>query len=50
MNLGKDFKNYATKHVGLNTINTENVINNQVLSLTPYILEERALNVSFHVS
>lgn len=46
MNLGKDFKNYATKHVGLNTINTENVINNQVLSLTPYILEERALNVS----
>ena len=45
MNYGEEFKNYATKHVGLNTIATESFMNIQA-SQTPYILEERQMNVT----
>jgi len=42
MNIGKDFKNYATKHMGINSM----TLHNYTSSLTPYIIEERELNVA----
>jgi ATP-dependent Clp protease protease subunit len=42
MNIGKDFKNYATKHMGISSISLQNYSN----SVTPYIMEERELNVA----
>ena len=42
MNLSKDFKNYATKHKGISST----YLNKYQNSLTPYIMEERALNVT----
>lgn len=42
MNIGKDFKNYATKHMGISSISLSNYSN----SVTPYIMEERELNVA----
>lgn len=46
MNDGKEFKKYATKHMGINSLTMHqytSVIND---SLTPYIIEERQLNVA----
>jgi len=41
---GKDeFRKYATKHVGINSMHLENYIES---SLTPYIIEERHLNMT----
>jgi ATP-dependent Clp protease protease subunit len=40
----EDFRKYATKHVGLNSHTLDSYININS-SLTPYILEERQLNV-----
>jgi ATP-dependent Clp protease protease subunit len=40
----EDFRKYATKHVGLNSNTLDSYININS-SLTPYILEERQLNV-----
>lgn len=37
-----DFKNYATKHLGVNSM----VLDGYAKSMTPYIMEERQLNVS----
>ncbi|MCM1345775.1 MAG: ATP-dependent Clp endopeptidase proteolytic subunit ClpP [Bacteroides sp.] len=41
-----DFKKYATKHVGLNSMVLDDVIKAQAGYLNPYILEERQLNVT----
>lgn len=43
MDFGKEFKKYALGHQGISTLNVEGYINN---SLTPYIIEERQLNVA----
>ncbi len=46
MNIDKDFRKYATRHLGINSMVLDDVIsiNNQYLN--PYILEERQLNVT----
>lgn len=47
MNLNQEFINYTTNHLGLPSSTVESVIQHQVdASLTPYILEERQLNVT----
>jgi ATP-dependent Clp protease, protease subunit len=38
-----EFKKYATKHMGLNSMHVEHYIES---SITPYIIEERQLNMS----
>ena len=43
MDFGKEFKKYATGHHGLNATHVGNYID---ASLTPYIIEERQLNVA----
>ena len=43
MNYGKDFKSYATKHMGISGLDFHNWEKN---SLTPYILEERELRAT----
>jgi ATP-dependent Clp protease protease subunit len=43
MDFGKEFKKYATKHVGIPSSRVESYIDN---SMTPYIIEERSLNVA----
>ena len=42
MDLGKEFKDYATKHHGINSMYYDKIIS----SMTPYIIEERQLNVA----
>lgn len=42
MNYGKEFKNYAINHHGINSLHYDNIIS----SVTPYIIEERQLNVA----
>lgn len=42
----KDFKSYATKHLGINSMVLDDVIAAQNQYLNPYILEERQLNVT----
>ncbi len=46
MSIDKDFRKYATRHLGINSMVLDDVIsiNNQYLN--PYILEERQLNVT----
>ncbi len=39
---GKEFRKYATKHLGINSLHVDHYIN----SMTPYILEEREMRVS----
>ena len=43
MDFGKEFKKYATKHVGISSMFVEQYVD---ASLTPYIIEERQLNVA----
>lgn len=43
-NLGKEFQKYATKHKGINNDIVEQYMN-ITSSMTPYILEERRMNV-----
>ncbi|MEQ9262388.1 MAG: ATP-dependent Clp endopeptidase proteolytic subunit ClpP [Owenweeksia sp.] len=43
MDFGKEFKKYATGHQGLSSLQVGNYIDS---SLTPYIIEERQLNVA----
>jgi ATP-dependent Clp protease protease subunit len=38
-----EFKKYATKHQGISSMHLDNYIES---SLTPYIIEERQLNVA----
>ncbi|MCK9482331.1 MAG: ATP-dependent Clp endopeptidase proteolytic subunit ClpP [Bacteroidia bacterium] len=42
MDYGKEFKKYATKHLGMSSLKVESAIEN----MTPYIIEERQLNMS----
>jgi ATP-dependent Clp protease protease subunit len=42
MDYGKEFKKYATKHHGINSMHYDKLIS----SITPYIIEERQLNVA----
>lgn len=51
MDYGKEFRNYATKHLGLNGLTTDDVMKYQIeqverSGLTPYIVEEREMRVS----
>ena len=41
-----DFRKYATKHLGMNSMVLDDVIKSQAGYLNPYILEERQLNVA----
>lgn len=41
-----DFRKYATKHLGINSLVLDDVIKSQNGYLNPYILEERQLNVT----
>ena len=41
-----DFRKYATKHLGMNSLVLDDVIKSQNGYLNPYILEERQLNVT----
>ena len=43
MDFGKEFKKYATKHAGINSMYVEQYVD---ASLTPYIIEERQMNVA----
>ena len=43
MDFGKEFKKYATKHVGIQSMYVDQYID---ASLTPYIIEERQMNVA----
>lgn len=42
MDYGKEFKKYATKHHGVNTMYYDKLVN----SMTPYIIEERPMNIA----
>ncbi|MDR1526781.1 MAG: ATP-dependent Clp endopeptidase proteolytic subunit ClpP [Dysgonamonadaceae bacterium] len=42
----EDFKKYATKHLGMNSLVLDDVIKAQREYLNPYILEERQMNVT----
>jgi ATP-dependent Clp protease, protease subunit len=46
MDFGKEFEKYAVKHVGISSATVQNVTRHQVNNLTPYIIEERPLNVA----
>lgn len=46
MNIGKEFENYAVKHHGISSATVQNVTHHQVTNLTPYIIEERPMNVA----
>lgn len=41
-----DFRNFATKHIGMNGLAFDEVTKDQAGYLNPYILEERQLNVT----
>lgn len=41
-NIGQEFKKYATKHHGINSMYYDKIVS----AMTPYIIEERQLNVS----
>ena len=43
MDFGKEFKKYATHHAGINSMHVDQYVN---ASLTPYIIEERQMNVA----
>lgn len=47
MNYGKEFKDYSTKHLGINSGLVDSFVGLQVNnSMTPYILEEREMRVT----
>ena len=50
MNQGNEFKKYATKHLGLNSLMVDRYINSTtpsgITNLTPNIIEERPLNIA----
>ena len=47
MNLGKEFKQYAVKHKGISSATLHNYeAHFNPVGLTPYIIEERTLNVA----
>ena len=44
--MSNDFKKYATRHLGINSMVLDDVVSMQNQYLNPYILEERQLNVT----
>ena len=46
MNDGREFQKYATKHLGISSLNLNRFDSILTNSLTPYIIEERQLNVA----
>jgi ATP-dependent Clp protease protease subunit len=42
MNYGKEFKEFATKHHGINSMYYDKIVSN----VTPYIMEERQMNIT----
>ncbi|MBQ2457331.1 MAG: ATP-dependent Clp endopeptidase proteolytic subunit ClpP [Bacteroidaceae bacterium] len=44
--MNNDFRKYATRHLGMNSIVLDDVVSAQNQYLNPYILEERQLNVT----
>jgi len=47
MNLSKEFRDYGVKHLGINGTTIDAVVAHQIdASMTPYILEERQMNVT----
>src|SRR3989339_1715885 len=46
MNDGKEFNKYARKHLGISSLNLNRFDSILTNSLTPYIIEERQLNVA----
>ncbi len=46
MNIEKEFQNYAVKHKGISSAVLHNYSQHQTTALTPYIIEERPLNVA----
>jgi ATP-dependent Clp protease protease subunit len=46
MSDGKEFRKYATKHLGISSLNMDRFDSIFTSSLTPYIIEERQLNVA----
>ncbi len=46
MSIDKDFRKYATKHLGISSMVLDDVVSIQSQYLNPYILEERQLNVT----
>ncbi len=42
MDYGKEFKEYATKHHGINSMYYDQIVS----SMTPYIIEERPMNIA----
>lgn len=46
MNIGKEFEKYAVKHHGISSATVHGVTQHQITNLTPYIIEERPLNVA----
>ncbi|MFI0489938.1 ATP-dependent Clp endopeptidase proteolytic subunit ClpP [Flavobacterium sp.] len=47
MNYGKEFKKFATKHQGVNAMYYDKIVSAMTpTNMTPYIIEERQLNIS----
>lgn len=46
MNFGKEFEKFAIKDRGISSATLHNVTRHQVTNLTPYIIEERPMNVA----
>jgi len=46
MSDGKEFQKYATKHMGISSLTMHNYTSMFTNSLTPYIIEERQMNVA----
>ena len=46
MNFGKEFEKFAIKDRGISSATLHNVTQHQVTNLTPYIIEERPMNVA----
>ena len=44
--MNNDFRKYATRHLGMNSMVLDDVVSTQNQYLNPYILEERQLNVT----
>ncbi|BAV09068.1 ATP-dependent Clp protease, protease subunit [Filimonas lacunae] len=46
MDFGKEFEKYAVKHRGISSATLHNYKHQDITNLTPYIIEERPLNVA----
>lgn len=46
MDFGKEFKKFAVKDQGISSLKVDSVINSGIYNLTPYIIEERPMNVA----